>query len=95
MKIINVIENAELEPARVDETFLALSKEFELHKGQMQRTKFVRHMIDGTREDGGDHGLAVSTPRPLGNRATRSLPQSTASRASLHLLVSDTAVPSG
>ena len=95
MNIIKVIENGALELTRVDGTFLVPSKEFALHKGRMQRTKFVRHMIDGTREDGGDHGLAVSTPRSLGNRTTRALQQRTTSRASLHLFVSDTAVPSG
>ena len=71
MNIIKVIENGEMEPARVNETFLKLSREFALHKGRMQRNKFVSHVIDGTREDGGDHGLAVSTiPQPLGNRTT-------------------------
>ena len=89
MNNINVIENGELEPA-VDEMFLTLSREFALHKRRMQRNKFVSHGIDGTREDGGDHGLAVSTiPRPLSNRTTRALQQRTASGAKLDLFVSD------
>ena len=55
----------------------------------MQRNKFVSHVINGTREDGGDHELAVSTiPRPLGNGTTRALQQRTASGASLNLFVS-------
>ena len=89
MNIIKVIEKGELEPAQVDETFLTLSREFALHKGRMQMNKFVLHVIDVTREDGFDYGLAVSTIlRPLGNR-TRGLQQRTTSGASLDLFVSD------
>ena len=69
---------------------------FLLYERQMQRNKFFARVIDGTREEDGDHRLAVSTiPQPLGNGTTRSLRQRTASRANLHLFVSDTAVPSG
>ena len=40
--------------------FLAvLSREFVLHEGQMQRTKFIPNMIDGTQEKHGDHGLRI------------------------------------
>ena len=76
--------------------FLTLSRGFLFYEGQMQRNKFVPLVSDGTREEDGDHRPAVSMIlRPLGNGTTRSLLQRTASRASLHLFVSDTAVPSG